>query len=411
MKRRTRIILLGVLICLTTLIVSHYGAQSFSAQSFSAQSFSTSSAVNRSLVFSHQVVDPSPTPGADCCLDVLAVGDIDGDSQADIMVGAENSIGAAWYHYPTWKQYAIAFGEFTTDGEIADVDRDGDGDVVISSISRDAIEWWENTGNPFQAKGWLRHEIGSRFSHDVAVGDLNGDGNLDVAILRKDEPRQLTWFAASDDPRQAWTRHQVDTPPGEGLDLADIDGDGDLDIAGSVNWYENLKGTGLTWTKHLVVASWGKESRDIIADMNRDGRKDIILSHAEGDGRVSWFENPTWQEHAIESHPLRGAHSLEVGDFDLDSDLDVFVGEMNTGVSHNVMVYKNLGGAISWQKIILATTGTHNGRTGDIDDDGDLDIVGKNYTGNKVVELWRNKTKAVSGRSRDKLKNTQGLSI
>ncbi len=75
--------------------------------------------------------------------------------------------------------------------------------------------------------------------------------------------------------------------------------------------------------------------------MNGDGKQDIVLSHSEGEGRVSWFENPSWTEHIIESESLQGAHSLEVADFDGDNDLDVFVGEMNIG-GGKVMVYENL---------------------------------------------------------------------
>jgi hypothetical protein len=307
------------------------------------------------------------------------------------MVGSEHSIGAVWYHYPSWKRYTIGAGDFTTDGEIVDLDGDGDGDIVISSISRNAIEWWENTGDPFKPDGWVRHNIDAHFSHDVAVGDLNGDGHLDVAIFRKDNFQQINWFEAPDDPKQVWTKHEVDTPPGEGLDLGDIDGDGDLDIAGGVNWYENVDRQGLKWTKHLITPNWGDFCRDIIADLNQDGKKDIVLTHSEGEGRVSWFDNPTWKEHAIESEMLRGAHSLEIGDFDLDGDLDVFVGEMNTA-GGRVMVYENLGSARSWERIVLSTKGTHNARIGDIGANGSLDIVGKNYTGNKVVEIWINGT-------------------
>ena len=387
MNETVRFILIGVVVCLAALTISQCQVQSTSGREIARSS----------LVFNHVIIDPTPPSGSGCCLDVLSIGDIDGDAQADIMVGSENSIGAVWYHYPSWTRYVIGRGDFTTDGEIADLDRDGDGDLVISSISRDAIEWWENTGNPFEESGWVRHEIGERFSHDIAIGDLNRDGNLDVAIFRKDSPRQLTWFEAPDDPLEKWNRYEIDTPPGEGLDLGDLDGDGDLDIAASHNWYENRDGKGFRWSKHSVTSSWGNDSRDIIADINGDGKQDILLSHAEGEGRVSWFENPTWREHVIEPDSLKGCHSLEAGDFDLDGDLDVFMGEMNTG-GGKVMVYENLGDATTWQRLVLATTGTHNALIGDIGSDGALDIVGKNYTGPKVVEMWKNTT----GRERNR---------
>ena len=70
-----------------------------------------------SFAFEHIVVDPSPPSGLDCCLDVVAVGDLDGDKKPDVMVGSQESIGAVWYQNPDWKRYVISGGEFTTDGE------------------------------------------------------------------------------------------------------------------------------------------------------------------------------------------------------------------------------------------------------------------------------------------------------
>jgi hypothetical protein len=350
---------------------------------------------NSSLTFKHIIVDPSPPSGSDCCLDVITVGDLDGDKKPDIAVGSQNSIGAVWYQNPNWKRYIISDGEFTTDGEIADLDSDGDNDIVLSDYEKDAIAWWENKGQPFSPSGWERHQIGERFAHDVSVGDLNGDRNLDVVIFRKDKPRQLTWLEAPNNPRQAWTRHTIDTPFGEGLDLGDLDGDGDLDIAAGTNWYANASGKGLQWNKYSFVLkkqqNWDELTRDRIADMNGDRKQDIVLSHAEGEGRVSWFENPTWVEHIIETESLQGAHSLEVADFDVDGDPDVFVGEMNTG-GGKVMVYENLDNATRWNRNILASTGTHNALVRDMNGDSKPDIIGKNYTKTKVVEIWQNAT-------------------
>jgi hypothetical protein len=347
-------------------------------------------AFSTTLEFDHTVIDPSPPSGSSCCLDVCAVGDIDGDGIDDVMVGSENSVGVVWYHAPDWTRYTIGAGSFTTDGEVADVDADGDLDVVISCISRSQIEWWENLGNPFSSSGWSRHTIGSNFSHDVAIGDINDDGDLDVVVFRKGT--EILWFEAPPDPVNGWTRRTVSSSSGEGLDVGDIDGDGDLDIAGSQNWYENTNGSGTSWSKHAISGSWGSDCRDIIADMDGDDDNDIVLSHSEGSGQIAWFENPGWAKHAIDASTITQAHSLEVADFDHDGDLDVMSGQMHTSSEDRVMVYENLGGGTSYVRTILATTGTHNARLGDINGDGKQDIVGKNYDGPKQVEAWVNTT-------------------
>lgn len=55
-----------------------------------------------------------------------------------------------------------------------------------------------------------------------------------------------------------------------------------------------------------------------------------------------------------------------------------------------MLVYQNTGGGLTWHRVTLATSGTHNARVGDVDGDARTDVVGKNYNASKQVEAWVN---------------------
>jgi hypothetical protein len=137
--------------------------------------------------FEHEVIDPDPPSGDGCCLDILATGDINGDGAEDVVIGSQFSDGVSWYQNPggdepegPWPRFPIAPGEFTTDGKTADLDADGDVDVLMSSVEPARVEWWEQTGDPTSIAGWARHDIGPDVAHDLVVGPsvyLNLDGS------------------------------------------------------------------------------------------------------------------------------------------------------------------------------------------------------------------------------------------
>src|SRR5207244_221788 len=99
---------------------------------------------------------------------------------------------------------------------------------------------------------WFRHLGGSDFTpyvidetqraSRIAVGDLNGDGRLEVVMAPADEIGRLKWYACAGDPRApgAWTGHELlerDVVHGHSLAVGDLDGDGDFDIcAKSYTW-------------------------------------------------------------------------------------------------------------------------------------------------------------------------------
>lgn len=132
--------------------------------------------------------------------------------------------------------------------------------------------------------------------------------------------------------------------------------------------------------------------------MNADSYLDIIIDQAEDKAYpVSWYQAPAdpkegkWIEHVIGQ--VDKSHSLKVADFDNDGDLDVFAAEMpNTAqeAPHPVLIFINEGDSLTWRTLVLADYGNYSAQIGDIDNDGDIDIIGLRNHNRAPIEMWRN---------------------
>ncbi len=326
-----------------------------------------------------------------------AVGDINGDGRIDLIVGGNASGGLVWYENPAWARHAIDDkGSFGTDIEVADINRDGRNDVV--ALRGKQLVWYRHGD-------WAMSIVAEQRFHDVEAADLNGDGRIDLVA------RDQSAFSGSgakihiflQDEQGGWKDVAIDAPEGEGLRVADMDGDGRPDVVVNGAWFPNPGPKSLKWRAQPYAAQWRWPHTYVaVADINGDGRRDIVLSPAEHAGeryRIAWFEGPkdparvpSWAEHVVDADVEAVHHFVGAADMDGDGAVDIVAAEMHQGEDPDeIKIYINRGHGLSWSKRAIATTGSHSMRLVDVDGDGDMDLFGANWEGERQpIELWLN---------------------
>ncbi len=267
------------------------------------------------------------------------VRDFNGDQWNDILIIGFPGEWTAWFENPKgqegpWKKHVVLE---TTDNEsptFTDITGDNKPEIVCSSkgVYGYAEPDWKNPTAP-----WKFHPISpdnkyQRFTHGMGVGDVNGDGRLD--LLEKsgwwEQPKSLAV-----DP--VWTYHPFEFTPIGGAQMYayDVNGDGLNDVITSfaahgfgLVWYEQLRAGGeITFKQHVILSPEQKRLPDKygvcftelhaidLVDMDGDGLKDIVTgkrfwSHGhEGDpdrndnAVLYWFKLVRGPGHTAEFLP------------------------------------------------------------------------------------------------------------
>lgn len=337
--------------------------------------------------------------------------DVDGDGDLDFITGGKDANKTVyWFEFQSadvWVRHVLGTQHPSDVGGTAlDVDGDGRVDHVSGGV------WFRSTGRP-RAEPFERIVFDGDLSavHDLVAADLDRDGRRDVITMS--DKNNLRWYRIPADARQPWERHDIGGGVHAGVAIGDIDGDGDPDVARSNVWFENADGNALRWVEHPVPFGnprppYPLATRCVVADVNRDGRSDLVMTENEiRAGKIAWLENAdgagaNWIVHELPAgDPVpRGAyHSLAVADFDRDGDLDVFTVEMEAIAGDRLprwYIWENVdgkgAGATFVERVILDEgLGGHEAVAGDVDGDGDLDFCSK---------LWRpRKDNANGGRN------------
>ena len=353
-----------------------------------------------------------PSPWTSTSQTASLIMDVDGDGVEDFVIGSRwSGKSLVWYHRGAtgWTQYLIEAQTISIEagGAFWDIDGDGDQDIVMGGDSgSNKVWWWENPAeNPNilfdPGVPWTRREIkntGSAKHHDQIFGDFDGDGQAELVFWNQNASKlYLAGIPTNPKSTEPWPYSQIYSWSGgsqhEGLAKADINQDGKVDIVGGGRWFEHQGGT--NYTPH-VIDDGQRFGRAAAGQLKEGGRPEVVFVPGDGVGRLKWYEwdGSQWVGHDLLGYDVDHGHSLQVVDVDGDGHLDIFVAEMRLdGGNSDAGMWVFLGdSAGGFEQMEVATGyGNHESRVGDLDGDGDQDILGKPYNWDTPrVDVWLN---------------------
>jgi sugar phosphate isomerase/epimerase len=311
-----------------------------------------------------------------------------------------------WYENPGWERHEVGYAhDLSVGGALGDLTGNGRVDLVTGQNLGTELYWFEQPSDP--TAQWTRRLVTDDFRkyHDVAIADVDNDGEDEVVVLSQKSATVFYYDVPEDPAQEPWPtdhRHVIaDDLDVEGVSVVDIDGDGDNELLAGPNVFRKDETTG-GWVHESIAEGW-EWTRLAVADLDDDGDLEVVITEGDlpyqGDrmGRLGIFDPPNWEETVLRDD-LSNPHTLQVADFDGDGRPDIYVAEMglelkdNPGFDPEQILFRNLGDGEFESTTIDRGVPTHEAKAVDIDNDGDVDIVGKSYDPTRHVDVWYNES-------------------
>ena len=269
-----------------------------------------------------------------------AVADVDKDGDMDILVGD--------YWYETKPNSTWTIHEIRTPGVYAvtdyseafvcyadDFNNDTYPDLLVMPYGGKEVKWYENPKGG--AGRWTAHSVGySYYNEQPIFVDVLGTGQK--YLISSNTAAQFAYYRPGTDAAAAWNKvaiSQAGAPNGNqwdhGMGIGDINCDGRKDFITQEGWYENPVSQGVNWAFHpskFNTISPEQPSNIYPYDINKDGKMDLVTANAHGYG-VWWYEQlagNTWKTHTIDD-AVSENHSMNFDDMDNDGSPDIITGK------------------------------------------------------------------------------------
>lgn len=311
----------------------------------------------------------------------VRAGDIDSDGDTDIIACAWVGNKITWWENDGEEVFTAHnvvtgwVGPHTV--ELCDLDQDGDTDILCSQFDNSStmseIAWWENDGS----QQWSKHVVSSRFQQSPFVygADMDNDGDIDL-IGCGELNGEVCWW--ENDGEENWTEYVIDNQFAKAHTILarDFDKDGDMDILAHActsslqAWYEN-KGN-KSFSKKEMENLGGAIYMDC-GDFDMDGDLDLIATGMGAAGLVC-YENDGSQDLARRDvqGPMASGFALNVADVDSDGDKDVIA----VGYNSNTLAW--------WENTTVRTSHLNRPKWIDYDQEGGMMYVSNEEDGSLV---------------------------
>lgn len=295
-----------------------------------------------------------------------------------------------------FEQKMVVFGnpeDRYENSALGDLDRDGDLDIVAANhFGSNHVFFNLDRGLAFQAKSFGN---GLEQTTDLELGDMDNDGNLDIVMANNGEFASCIHFndGAGNFPdtlplnRVLYNRKKAA--------LGDIDNDGDLDIAlfnceDGHRLYINQGHR--VFSEMMPIGRQKSEVADVyFADMNADGFLDLLTANRVAAGNLYYLNDGKgrFSERQYE-FAFGEIGDLYIGDWDRDSDVDLAASTLvKIGKDYCTRIQilnREADSQIVEKQMFQVKGGMANLQCGDVDGDGDLDLMG--FKERNPILLW-----------------------